>query len=271
MGEIKPVAVLASFVGNLLMGWGMFTVLQMEACAPGSACVAAQTWALWGLPVGFVITLVSLFTGAGIYGFSGLFLAIGIGSLGAGLVGKDAELRQFCLIFGGFFVLGGLIPLVAALLGGRAANAKRADAERLVATGARGVGTIIDVRDTGMTLNDDPRVTVVMQVTPEGGGPTVERRKSMFVSRVAIPQVGQRFPVWYDPADSRRWVFGVDVEPGAPADVRALFDSAAAPPAAGEPDPLAEIGRLAELRREGAISEADYEAAKDRLIAQVGR
>lgn len=271
MGEIKLPALVVSLFSNALVAWGLFQLMQLENCAAGPPCADLQTWAMVAVVAGFFVTLGSIFAGSGVYGFSGIFLAIGLGALGASFVGKDPEMRSFCLIFGGGFVLGGLAPLAFAVIGGRAVKAKRAQAEQLVATGARGVGTITDVRDTGMALNDDPRVTVTMRIAPEDGGPAVERKKSMFVSRVAIPQVGQRFPVWYDPADPSRWMFGVDVEPGAPADVRALFDSAAAPAAAAELDPLDEIGRLAELRREGSISEADYEAAKDRLIAQVGR
>ena len=46
---------------------------------------------------------------------------------------------------------------------------KRKKAGNLVANGSRGVGTITDIQDTGMTINDDPRVRLRFRVEPLDG------------------------------------------------------------------------------------------------------
>src|SRR5688500_17569275 len=80
-------------------------------------------------------------------------------------------------------------------------RSKKAKAEDLVANGARGVGTITSVRDTGTTINDNPRVVVTFRVEPLDGSAPFDASKKKTVSRVAIPQAGDRYPIFYDPAD----------------------------------------------------------------------
>ena len=63
-------------------------------------------------------------------------------------------------------------------------RSKKAKAENLMATGARGVGTITDVRDTGMTVNDNPRVKMTFQIEPLDGTAAFEANKTKTVSRV---------------------------------------------------------------------------------------
>jgi hypothetical protein len=59
---------------------------------------------------------------------------------------------------------------------------------------------VINVADTGVTVNNNPRVKLTLQVQPEGDAP-FEATKKVTVSRVSIPQPGTRFIVRYDPAD----------------------------------------------------------------------
>ena len=48
---------------------------------------------------------------------------------------------------------------------------KRKRAETLFQTGARGAGTVIQVQDTGMTVNNNPRIKMTFRVEPLDGGP----------------------------------------------------------------------------------------------------
>ena len=81
-------------------------------------------------------------------------------------------------------------------------KSKKEKAADLMATGSKGVGTVVSVRDTGTTINDNPRVEMVFRVEPLDGSPTMDLTKKTTVSRVEIPRQGDRYPVWYDPADA---------------------------------------------------------------------
>jgi hypothetical protein len=160
---------------------------------------------------------------------------------------------------------------------------KKKKAENLVATGATGVGTITGVRDTGMTVNDNPRVEMIFRIDPLDGSAPFEASKKATVSRVRIPQAGQRYPVFYDAADPQTFAF---IESLADENGRALIlqkfgdafgpdasgigQVAAAAPAAASaaaPDPVAQIERLAALHASGALTDAEFAEQKQRILA----
>jgi hypothetical protein len=120
--------------------------------------------------------------------------------------------------------------------------------------GVEAPAQIVDVADTGMTVNDNPRVLLRLRVEPAGEEP-FEVSRTLLVSRVKLPRVGERVTVWFDPEDRSRFTF-------ANADVT---DDGAAP--AVPVDPVDQIARLAELRDAGALSEEEFAAAKQRLLA----
>ena len=80
-------------------------------------------------------------------------------------------------------------------------KSKKKQAADLVETGLKGAGTVISVQDTGMTVNDNPRVKMVFRVEPLDGGAPFDAEKTRTVSRVEIPRQGDRYPVWYDAED----------------------------------------------------------------------
>ena len=45
---------------------------------------------------------------------------------------------------------------------------KRQKAQNLMQNGAKGVGTVVGVQDTGTTINDNPRVKMTFRVEPNG-------------------------------------------------------------------------------------------------------
>lgn len=162
---------------------------------------------------------------------------------------------------------------------------KRKKAANLMETGTRAVGTIVGVRDTGMTINDNPRVLISFRIDPLDGSASFQADKKATVSRVAIPQAGQRFPVWFDTEDHSSFAYAtIDNEQGRQ-QIAAMFGDAfgpgavgvgqaeaapvAAPAAVATADPIEQIGKLNELRQAGALSDAEFEAQKQRILGGV--
>jgi hypothetical protein len=161
---------------------------------------------------------------------------------------------------------------------------KREKAENLVATGSRAVGTVLGVQDTGMTMNDNPRIRMSFRIEPLDGSPAFEAEKTKVVSRVQIPRQGDRYPVWYDPADPENWAFAtIDNDQGRDS-IRQMFGAAAetmtgvgnpaaAPPAAAapaaEPDPLERLKKLEELRAAGIVTDAEFAEKKAQILSQL--
>lgn len=160
-------------------------------------------------------------------------------------------------------------------------KSKKAKAEELMATGARGVGTITDVRDTGMTINDNPRVKVTFEIQPLDGSPAFTAEKTKTVSRVRIPQIGCRYPIFYDAADPSTfaWVEVEDAQ-GRQTVVSMFGDAFGAdgsgvgrPAAAGAPpaadDPMEKLRKLQELKDAGVLAEDEFAAKKAELLADI--
>src|SRR5439155_10174496 len=157
---------------------------------------------------------------------------------------------------------------------------RKKKAARLFESGAKGVGVVERVQDTGMTINDNPRVKMVFRVEPLDGGAPFEVRKTATVSRVEIPRAGDRYPVWYDPDDPSTWAYATVADESGREQLRQAFGSAAdgfsgmgpaAAPAApvAEPeagDPLDRLKKLNELREAGALSESEFETQKAKLL-----
>ena len=158
---------------------------------------------------------------------------------------------------------------------------KKQKAANLMATGSRAVGTVVSVQDTGMTMNDNPRVKMIFRVEPLDGGAPFDAEKSAFVSRVQIPRAGDRYPVWYDAADPSTWAYATVDDDEGRAQLRHMFGDVAetftgvgngaqpAPAAPAAADPLDRLKKLDELRTAGVLSDAEFQAKKAELLAQL--
>src|SRR3979490_2181132 len=71
------------------------------------------------------------------------------------------------------------------------------------ANGIRARALITGIEDTGTTINDNPRVKLVLQVQPEGELP-FEASKKLTVSRIRIAAAGSTIGVRFDPSDRTR-------------------------------------------------------------------
>lgn len=155
-------------------------------------------------------------------------------------------------------------------------KSKKEKAADLMATGSRGVGTVVSVRDTGMTVNDNPRVEMVFRVEPLDGSPTMDLTKKTTVSRVEIPRQGDRYPVWYDPQDQDLWAYATIADETGRETVRQMFGEAAetfvgmgtpaAPAGAGGQDVAAQLTQLADLKNQGLLTDEEFEAQKAKLL-----
>jgi len=164
---------------------------------------------------------------------------------------------------------------------------KRKKAENLVANGSRGVGTITDIQDTGMTVNDNPRVRMRFRVQPLDGSASFEAEKTKTVSRVQIPQIGQRYPIFYDPAEPSSFAYATADDEQGRASIVGMFGDAfgadgagvgqaaaapAATPAAGDaatPDKFDTLKKLGELRDAGVLTDAEFEAKKAEILGSL--
>ncbi len=95
----------------------------------------------------------------------------------------------------GITVLAIAIPIVLGLM-----NRRRA--QQIMATGKPGQAIIRQLQDTGMRINDNPRVKVLLEVTIPGYAP-YQIWKTVTVPMIRLPQVqpGAVVAVMADPAE----------------------------------------------------------------------
>ena len=158
-------------------------------------------------------------------------------------------------------------------------KSKQEKAANLVETGAKGVGVVLNVQDTGTTINDNPRVKMSFRIEPLDGGAPFEAEKTKTVSRVEIPRAGDRYPVWYDAADPTSWAYGTVENDQGREQIRQLFGPAAetltgvgdpaAAPAPAAADPLDRLKKLDELHKAGAVTDEEFAEKKQQLLAEL--
>ncbi len=80
-----------------------------------------------------------------------------------------------------------------------------AEAKKIRAVGVPADATIVQIWDTGVTVNMDPVVGFLVEVHPDGQVAFQAKTKAL-VSRLAVPRVqpGARLRVYYDPKDTSR-------------------------------------------------------------------
>jgi hypothetical protein len=96
--------------------------------------------------------------------------------------------------------------------------------KRLEEAGVTAPAEIVSVQDTGVTVNNNPRVKLTLAVSPTDGSAPFEVSMKHLVSRVAVPRAGDGFTVRYDPEDHDNFA----IEAGAAASAGATVDLDAA-------------------------------------------
>jgi hypothetical protein len=103
--------------------------------------------------------------------------------------------------------------------------------KKVLQTGTSAQATVIGIGDTGMTINNNPRIKLTLQVQADGQ-PAFQATKTATVSRLSIPRVGDTLWVRYDPKDPSKIEFdankGQQDLAAAQADARAQSEYVAA-------------------------------------------
>jgi hypothetical protein len=110
-------------------------------------------------------------------------------------------------VAGGFRAMRDGVAQANQMLGDMQAEGQKA--QHLMLNGRAASATITAVRDTGVTINDNPTVEFELAVIVEGGDPyAVTHRQT--ISRIAIPsfQPGATIPVRVDPVDRQSLMIG---------------------------------------------------------------
>jgi hypothetical protein len=124
-------------------------------------------------------------------------------------------------------------------------KSKKKQAAELFETGSKGAGTVVSVQDTGMTVNDNPRVKMTF---------------------------------WFDAQDpAGTWAYATIADDNGRATMRQLFGDVAetfvgmnapAAPAAvgGGQDVVEQIKQLADLHSQGILTDEEFAAQKAKLL-----
>jgi Short C-terminal domain len=130
------------------------------------------------------------------------------------------------------------------------------------------VAIVTNIQDTGTTINNNPRVKLTLNVQPQGAEP-FDVTKKVTVSRVNLPRVGDPLRVKYF-ANAPE---GLAVQKRTAEDLAVAAQAFAAPPAAAvvapapaPADQLDQIRKLNDLRQQGALSDAEFQAQKAKLL-----
>lgn len=132
------------------------------------------------------------------------FIAIGIGLVVVGfrtpqtlMMAPGFPLSLFFYLMGGGFLAMSFIMLLGFVIFGAA---KRKKLENLMENGKPGEAIILGFEDTGVMINNNPRVKLSLEVQLEGQMP-YQIQKTMVVPLIRISQfqIGSKVPVLVDP------------------------------------------------------------------------
>ncbi len=109
-----------------------------------------------------------------------------------------SRLRLLCA------VMGLLVALSACAIRDRFTG--EATAREIRATGQPAEATVVQIWDTGVTVNNDPVVGFLLEVKPSDGRPAFQAKTRALVSRLDVPRVqpGATLRVMFDPKDTAR-------------------------------------------------------------------
>jgi hypothetical protein len=177
--------------------------------------------------------------------------------------------------------------------------------KELQESGTRANATIIEIAEKGMAVtrgaegvvaNTEIALKTHLRVQPENE-PEFEVKKRFSFPQMAVPSAGQTVPVLYDSQDHDKII--VDYSPEAQQDaalsaagidagqIGQLMQQAQqmqaqagqmpggmgqmpgmAPAAQPQADPVAQLEKLAKLKESGALTDAEFEAEKAKIIGQ---
>lgn len=146
------------------------------------------------------------------------------------------------------------------------------------------VGTVVGVRDTNATVDETAlRVDIHFRIEPLDGSEPYDGHMPATLAREALPETGERYPILYDGGNRGTFVYVTsDGSMNARQRIVWIWGDAFGPegdligPATqGEGggtsirDPLDRIAKLDALRHSGALTEAEFEEQKRRILDEM--
>lgn len=127
------------------------------------------------------------------------YIGVSVGTLGAllGMAVSIAAAPLYGSLFSLFFIV-----VFGYFFGGQYLRSRKRN--QLLATGRQADGRIIEMWDTGVTINNQPQIGMKIEVTPQTGPPFTSEIK-LVISRLqtAYYQVGVNCIVRYNPDDKK--------------------------------------------------------------------
>ncbi len=77
--------------------------------------------------------------------------------------------------------------------------------QALMQNGLDGTAEVVSIADTGAMVNYNPVVLLQLKVTPASGAAFDTTGQTM-VSKIAVPRVGDKIKIKFDPADKTKFV-----------------------------------------------------------------
>ena len=281
--------------GLALENHAVFKLSLIGTCASGGPYVSARP-----CPPGTGTTILSIFLALLIAGVGmGLFAArsggmskglatLGLGTMAwsLGFVTNGVTLliaaygpaastgpgsKTGAIIVAATFIPMGLAPLLLLPL----RRLGRSKTEELEEKGKHAPGVVTAVRDTGVTINENPRVHVDVRVESPGEAPFSVTHTAT-ISRVSLPRAGDRVTVIYDPGDHSkaevRFAPAPPPAPSTPLGMPATWSPAPPPRAAAGGDDAAaleKLQKLGELHASGVLTDAEFAAQKAKLLGEI--
>jgi len=209
-----------------------------------------------------------------------IFFVLGLGFFGLAF-SRPGESQGVFIFLGFQFVIMGIIFGWVAF----AIQRGIAHAADLARNGAEGTATIVDVQDTGVTVNNNPRLRLTLNVQPSSGDAfAVTANKT--VPRFAPPRVGDIYTIRYNLLNPKDFVFtseGAADSSGATnassvtinrqamtinqQDLLQEIATAAKEASAAKADPVARLTELTALRDKGVLTPEQFETLKAKILA----
>jgi hypothetical protein len=192
--------------------------------------------------IGSLVVLIALVIGFGVIAYDAFFDPEGmnLARMSFGELLRDGDFWNF-IIFSGAMLMFGIFEVFSL----------RDQPPGDIKNGVTAEARVIKVWDTGTTINDDPQVGLLLQVSPPGGAPAFQAEAKTVVPLRAVPFVkpGTAAEVKYDPKK--------------PARLQLLALHVQAAPAR---DAAGRLGELEALREKGLITVEEYRQKREEIL-----
>jgi hypothetical protein len=142
--------------------------------------------------------------------------------------------------------------------------------ESLKEHGVRATGVVLQVYQPFMNvIVNGAYIKRKLQLRVEGATnvPAYEATLNGLFMFGDVPSVGDRLPLLVDPANPQRFEYDDSAGADDSATAGATASVATAPSADGSGSIADDLGKLAKLRAQGALSEAEFDSAKQKLLS----